>query len=135
MRSSSSVGQYSHCTKRNLPKWLPLHRPESGLVLLPRGNAPEDARREFAAAVQAGVSPQTIIDKAGGYARKIAAEGTETRYIKQPANWLKDKRCSTLREKRRKKQRDCVGSTLNFDRLLLQHCYQHIISESHTGLP
>jgi hypothetical protein len=62
--------------------------------IFPRQEGKADSYREFVAAVESGVSPQTIIDKAGDYARKIAAEGTETRYIKLPSTWLR-KKCWT----------------------------------------
>ena len=62
--------------------------------IFPRQEGKADSHREFISAVGSGVSPQTIIDKAGDYARKIAAEGTETRYIKLPSTWLR-KKCWT----------------------------------------
>jgi hypothetical protein len=59
-------------------------------AVYPRREKKEEARQEFVAAVEAGISPQILIGKAGAFARSVA--GKETRYIPFPATWLRDKR-------------------------------------------
>jgi len=59
-------------------------------AVYPRREKKEEARRAFVVAVEAGISPQTLIDKTGEFARSVA--GKETRYIAFPATWLRDKR-------------------------------------------
>jgi hypothetical protein len=59
-------------------------------AVYPRREKKEEARRAFVVAVEAGIPPQLLIDKAGDYARSCA--GKEIRYIALPANWLRDKR-------------------------------------------
>ena len=59
-------------------------------AVYPRREKKEEARQEFVIAVEAGISPTTLIDKAGGYARSVA--GREIRYIALPTTWLRDKR-------------------------------------------
>jgi hypothetical protein len=61
-------------------------------AVYPKQEGKEDARRAFIDAVGSGVSAQTIITKAGGYARKVAAERTSYQYIALPVTWLRKKR-------------------------------------------
>jgi hypothetical protein len=55
------------------------------------GDPETPARREFEAAVlDRGVDPEAIIAGAERYAAQVAIAGTEPRFVKMSANWLKD---------------------------------------------
>ena len=51
-----------------------------------------EAQRAFASAITDGVSPEYLIKQAQGFARKVAIEKTESRWIPLPNNWLGQKR-------------------------------------------
>lgn len=56
-----------------------------------RKNRPA-AIEAWKAAVASGVSPARIVAAAQAYARECASTDTEPRFIKYPANWLRDGR-------------------------------------------
>jgi hypothetical protein len=59
------------------------------MAIYPRQVGRHAAEQRFAAAVRGGADPAIIIEGARRYARDVAHR--EERFIKEPANWLRDK--------------------------------------------
>jgi hypothetical protein len=58
----------------------------------PRRVARADALRAFMRAVQAGTSPEAIVEGARRFAFLCRREGTERQYIPHPATWINGER-------------------------------------------
>ena len=64
----------------------------------PHSNPQKPAQQKFEAAVKLGVDPETIIRGAENYARYVAAEGTDPKYVAQAVTWLNQERWTECQE-------------------------------------
>jgi len=64
----------------------------------PHSNPQKPAQQKFEAAVKLGVDPETIIRGAENYARYVAAEGTDPKYVAQAVTWLNQERWTEYQE-------------------------------------
>ncbi len=64
----------------------------------PHSNPQKPARQKFEAAVKDGVDHEEIIRGAKNYARCVAAEGTDPKYVPQAVTWLNQERWPEYQE-------------------------------------
>ena len=64
----------------------------------PHSNPRKPAQQKFEAAVKHGVDPEDIIRGAKNYARYVAAEGTDPKYVAQAVTWLNQERWTEHQE-------------------------------------
>ncbi len=64
----------------------------------PHSNPRKPARQKFEAAVKLGVDPETIIRGAENFARYVAAEGTDPKFVAQAVTWLNQERWTEYQE-------------------------------------
>lgn len=58
-------------------------------AVYPRKKAPDDAKKAWRQVLKAGADPSSIIAGARRFADECAAHGTESKFIKYPASWLR----------------------------------------------